>query len=103
MTLTFALPFPLPRDDALLAAVLRRPGGLASVPRQARALVARAVARLDLAALMQLVDLCEPGDGALLQDLWRAKDGSDFGTPGSNLAIARFRIGPPGAQHAVQL
>jgi hypothetical protein len=103
MTLTFALPFPLPGDDALLAAVLRRPGGLASVPRQARALVARAVARLDRAALMQLLDICDPGDGALLQDLWRSKDGGDLGTPDSELAIARFRIGAPVAQHAAQL
>ena len=98
MTLSFALPFPLPGDEDLIADILRQSGGLGAVTESDQPQLHRAVIGLDL---MQIVHLAEQAtaDSAGLYQLWLLAHGVETPACGAwfNLGVARMRAGDAAA------
>ena len=94
MSLSFALPFPLPGDEDLIAGILRQSGGLGAVTEADQPQLHRAVIGLDL---MQIVQLAEQAtaDSAGLYQLWLLAHGGETPACGAwfNLGVARMRAG----------
>ena len=95
MSMPFALPFPMPGDDALLTRVLARPGGLASAPSNDQAYLARAVVGLDLMGLVQHAEPLDHPEAAQLYELWLSAHGGEAPACAAwfNLGVARMRGG----------
>ena len=97
MTMPFALPFPMPGDDALLTRVLARPGGLGAAPASDQPYLARAVVGLDLLGLVSHAEALEAAEAAPLYELWLSAHGGEMPACAAwfNLGVARMRGADP--------
>ncbi len=97
MTMPFALPFPMPGDNALLTRVLARPGGLGAAPASDQAYLGRAVVGLDLMGLVVHAEALDPAEAGPLYEIWLSAHGSKAHACAAwfNLGVTRMRAGNP--------
>ena len=97
MTMPFALPFPMPGDDALLRRVLARPGGLSAAPASDQAYLGRAVVGLDLLGLVSHAEALDATGAAQLYELWLSAHGGEMPACAAwfNLGVARMKAANP--------
>lgn len=99
MNMPFAPSLPLPDDARRVASALAAAGGIASVPPAEFPHFLRAVQALDLVALVGLAEGApNPGEAALLYDLWLAANGATLAACAVwfNLGVLRMKTGQPG-------
>ena len=99
MNAAFSLPFALPGDDDLIGAALALPGGSAALPADQQAQLARAVAGLDLTALVVRAESAPAAEMGRLYEHWLQAHGAEMQAAGAwhNLGVARMRSGNPAA------
>ncbi|MEI6097100.1 MAG: tetratricopeptide repeat protein [Alphaproteobacteria bacterium] len=95
MSMPFALPFPMPDDDKVLARALARPGGIATLPQAHLPYLARAIVGLGLMDLVRHAETASLPDAVQLYEIWLTAHAGELTACAAwfNLGVAQMRSG----------